>query len=271
MIPRMRRFCLAFALLVAVSGPNRAQTILVASGDQGSVAQGHLCRSAVATAERDGGIPAHLLAAISRVESGRRDPATGAVHPWPWSVNADGQGYFYNTKAEAVAAVRAKQASGVRSIDVGCGQINLMYHPNAFPNLEMAFDPQANAAYAAKFLKALYAQTGDWMKATAMYHSATPGFGAEYQQQVQVVWPEEQRIAGLRGAAPLARAWGATMATPPPGFSRVPHMQPPDPVQEPRAVVRIAGGASPGRVLDTYPAAPIGLAYQPPPPRRAGG
>ena len=100
-------------------------------------------------------MPAHLLAAISRVESGRRDPATGAVHPWPWSVNAEGQGASYDTKAEAVAAVRAMQANGVRSIDVGCGQINLMYHPDAFPSLELAFDPQANAAYAAKFLKEL--------------------------------------------------------------------------------------------------------------------
>ena len=112
------------------------------------------------------GIPAHLLAAISRVESGRRDPATGAVHPWPWTVNAEGQGFFYDTKAEAVAAVRAMQARGIRSIDVGCGQINLMHHPDAFPNLELAFDPQANAAYAARFLKELFAQTGDWTKAT---------------------------------------------------------------------------------------------------------
>ena len=200
-------------------------------------------------------------------------PATGTVHPWPWSVNAEGQGVFYDTKAEAVAAVRAMQANGVRSIDVGCGQINLMYHPDAFPNLELAFDPQANAAYAAQFLKALHAQTGDWKKATAMYHSATPAVGAEYQQQVQVVWPEEQRVAGLVGATPLAHAWAATIATPLPGFSRVPHMQPPGTVQGPRIIMpRTAGGEAPlGRGLDTHRAAPIGLAYQPPPSRRAGG
>ena len=144
------------------------------------------------------------------MESGRRDPVTGAVHPWPWTVNAEGQGYFYDTKAEAVAAVRAMQARGIRSIDVGCGQINLMHHPDAFPSLEQAFDPQANAAYAARFLKELFAQTGDWNKATALYHSATPELGAEYQRKVLAVWPEEQRLAGLVGATPLAQAWGAT-------------------------------------------------------------
>jgi hypothetical protein len=173
-----------------------------------------------------------------------------------------------------VAAVRAMQEIGVRSIDVGCGQINLMYHPDAFPNLELAFDPQANAAYAAQFLNALHARTGDWKTATAMYHSATPALGAEYQQQVQVVWPDEQRAAGAVGMTPLAHAWAATIATPLPGlFSRVPHTPPPGTVQGRRSIMpRTAVGEAPrGRGLDTHRAALIGLAYQPPLSRRAGG
>ena len=51
-----------------------------------------------------------------------------------------------------------------------------------------------------------------------MYHSATPRSGDEYREKVQVVWPEEQRVAGLVGATPLAQAWAATIATRPPGF-----------------------------------------------------
>jgi hypothetical protein len=257
----MRRLGLVFVMLLGVGGSSLAQGTRVASVSQEAMAQRDPCRSAVAAAERGSGIPAHLLAAISRVESGRRDPATGTIHPWPWSVNAEGQGAFYDTKAEAVAAVRAMQANGVRSIDVGCGQINLMYHPDAFPNLELAFDPQANAAYAAKFLKALHAQTGDWTKATAMYHSATPAVGAEYQQQVQMVWPEEQRVAGRAGATPLAQAWAATIATALPGFARVPHTQPARAVQGPRTTMLRTAGRE----------VPIGLAYQPSPSRRAGG
>ncbi len=108
-------------------------------------------------------------------------------------------------KPTAIAAVRAMQARGIQSIDVGCGQINLMHHPNAFPSLEVAFDPVANAAYAAQFLKQLFAQTGDWNKATAMYHSATPEIGAEYQQRVLAVLPEEQRLAGAAGPSPWPR------------------------------------------------------------------
>src|SRR5262249_45242860 len=135
---------------------------------------GQLCRSAIQAAERGSGIPAHLLAAIGRVESGRRDPASGDFHPWPWTVNAEGGGFFYDTKAQAVTAVRGMQARGIRSIDVGCMQVNLMHHPDAFPSLEAAFEPQVNAAYAARFLHGLYEQSGDWTKATALYHSATP-------------------------------------------------------------------------------------------------
>jgi hypothetical protein len=263
----MRRFCLATALALGVSVPGLAQTVLPTT-----TAQGLLCRSAVAAAERASGIPVHLLAAISRVESGRRDPASGTVHPWPWTVNAEGEGHYYETKAEAVAAVRAMQARGIQSIDVGCGQINLMHHPNAFPSLDLAFDPQANAAYAARFLKELFAQTGDWNRATAMYHSSTPELGAEYQQQVQAVLPEEQRFAGLVSATPLAQAWGATMTMAPPSFTRVLRQEGPGLAQGARIIMlpTIAGMAPPGRGLDAYRATPIGLAFQPP-PRRIGG
>jgi hypothetical protein len=267
MIPPMRRLYLAVALAMAIHGPAKAQTIVSAAA-----AQGLLCRSAVAEAERSSGIPAQLLAAISRVESGRRDPLTGTMNPWPWSVNAEGQGSFYDTKAEAVAAVRAMQARGVQSIDVGCGQINLMHHPNAFPNLETAFDPQANAAYAARFLKELFVQSGNWTKAAGLYHSATPELGEDYRQKVMAIWPEEQRLAGLVGTTPLAQAWGATLTAPPPAFMRVMRALPPGATRGPQIIMQsnLGGMASPGRGLDAYRATPIGLAFQPP-PRRIGG
>jgi len=203
------------------------------------------------------------------VESGQRDPGTGAIHPWPWTVNAEGQGYFYDTKTQAIAAVRTMQANGTRSIDVGCGQVNLLHHPDAFSNLETAFDPQANTAYAARFLKELFGRTGDWNKATGLYHSATPELSDEYRQKVLAVWPEEQKL-GQPVASPLAQAWGATMAAPPPNFVRVFRTQP---MQQTAHVILqgpVSGMASLGRGLDAYRAMPIGLAFQPP-PRHIGG
>jgi len=110
------------------------------------------------------------------------------VRPWPWTINAEGEGHFFQTQQEAIAAVKALQAQGVRSIDVGCLQVNLMYHPNAFASLEAAFDPLGNATYAAHFLNALYAGSKDWPAAVAAYHSETPVLGDAYRVLVMARW-----------------------------------------------------------------------------------
>ena len=151
-----------------------------------------LCLAAIDEAERGAKLPARLLRSIALVESGRADPATGRVAPWPWTINAAGTGRFYASKEEAVAAARSLQASGIRSIDVGCAQVNLLHHPDAFASLDHAFDPGANAEYAARFLKALRGG-GNWPPAVASYHSSTPQIGHEYAQRVRAVWPAADR------------------------------------------------------------------------------
>ena len=142
------------------------------------------CDAAITAAQRGPRIPVNLLPAISRVESGRLDPVTRRVRAWPWTINVEGVGSFFDSKEQAIAAVSALQARGVRSIDVGCMQVNLMHHPNAFPSLDAAFEPQTNAAYAARFLSALYGQFKDWNLATAAYHSQDAARGEEYQRLV---------------------------------------------------------------------------------------
>ena len=141
------------------------------------------CARAIAAAEPGSGLPPGLLAAIARVETGRRTPA-GTGPPWPWSYNAAGEGRYASSRAEAVADVLALQARGVRSIDIGCLQINLLHHPDAFPSVDAGFDPTTNVAYAVRFLRQLHARTGDWAQATAQYHSATPERGLIYHQRV---------------------------------------------------------------------------------------
>lgn len=146
------------------------------------------CIAAIAAAERSADIPSGLLEAIGQVESGRASPIDGTVQPWPWTIDAGGAGYFFATKTEAVAAAAAWQGRGIASIDVGCLQVNLAYHPTAFASLEIAFDPVTNAAYAAAFLRQLFTQTGSWPAAVAAYHSQTHQIGAAYQSKVLAVW-----------------------------------------------------------------------------------
>ena len=147
-----------------------------------------LCETAVPAAESASRRPAGLLAAVSLTETGRFDPAAGRTRPWPWSINAEGEGQVFASKQQAIDAARALQERGVHSIDVGCLQVNLSYHPDAFASLEAAFDPRTNAAYAARFLNALYADRRDWPAAIAAYHSETPSLGDAYRVLVMARW-----------------------------------------------------------------------------------
>jgi hypothetical protein len=153
------------------------------------------CERAGVAAEQAAGLPPGLLVAIGQVESGHRDPLLGRVIPWPWTIDVAGKGQWFETKDDAIRAVRAALDAGVRSIDAGCFQINLLHHPAAFTDLDQAFDPGANATYAARFLTELFARTGSWNGAVEAYHSSDPTLGFAYRQQV---------FAALLTQAPIA-------------------------------------------------------------------
>lgn len=141
------------------------------------------CLAHIAKEEANQSLPAGLLEAIGIAESGRMS-AQGKLIPWPWTVNANGYGHFFDSKEEAIEFVQQLWAQGVTVIDIGCMQVNHYFHPDAFESLESAFDPTTNVAYAAQFLKRLHAETGDWDIATRYYHSRTPALGQAYAQRV---------------------------------------------------------------------------------------
>lgn len=149
------------------------------------------CITAAAQAERAQHIPEGFLFAMSKVESGRAEP-DGVIAPWPWTITAAGVGHYYPTRQEAVAAVETFRDQGIRSLDVGCMQINLQQHPDAFPSVDQAFDPVRNAQYGATFLRQMYDKTGSWPRAAAAYHSQTPGVGTPYQWKVLEAWAVPQ-------------------------------------------------------------------------------
>ncbi|MDJ0387568.1 lytic transglycosylase domain-containing protein [Roseomonas sp. E05] len=189
----MLRFALPTALL--------ALGAILAPAAHAAERDAALCRQAIARIAPAAGVPPGLLGAIALVESGRPDPATGRPVPWPWTYNVEGEGFAVPSKAAAIAAVEKLLAGGARSIDVGCMQVNLLYHPKAFENLEEAFDPEANTRYAVRFLRALRAQHGDWGAAVARYHSGEPERGLAYSRRVALARLGAAWNGG--GAAPL--------------------------------------------------------------------
>jgi hypothetical protein len=150
-----------------------------------------MCAKATNRIERQEAIPRQLLRAISKMESGRWHSGKQLVMAWPWTIMAEGQGRYLPTKAAAIAEVRALQKRGVRNIDVGCMQVNLYYHPDAFASLDDAFDPLTNVTYAASYLKALAAENASWAKAVAYYHSENPERYLAYRVKVRQIWAQE--------------------------------------------------------------------------------
>ena len=178
-----------------------------------------LCAGHARAAAEVRGLPRHLLGAIARVESGRWNGEREAVLAWPWTVRAEGKGDYLPSRPAAVAAVRALKARGIASIDVGCMQVNLRHHPEAFASLDDAFDPARNTAYAAEFLARLRAETGAWTTAIGRYHSRTPRLSGPYRLKVFRAWREARREADEARRAQRAPAPGqiATRQAPAPG------------------------------------------------------
>lgn len=138
----------------------------------------HLCDLAAEAAAKENGVPLDVLMAISRVETGRSGES--GFQPWPWTVNMEGAGRWFETEDQARAHVFSHFKNGARSFDVGCFQINYKWHGAAFKSIDDMFDPELNAQYAAAFLNSLFLELGDWAAAAGAYHSRTPEFARTY-------------------------------------------------------------------------------------------
>lgn len=131
-----------------------------------------VCVREILQAQTRYNIPDNILLGIGLQEAGTR--VNKQLTVWPWAINAEGKGRLHNTKASAIVWVARQLDGGMRSIDIGCMQINLRWHPNAFTSLTEGFDPKVNVDYAARLLIMHYKETGNWRKAAGRYHSKTP-------------------------------------------------------------------------------------------------
>jgi len=156
-----------------VSGPGASVEEPLSSASDNSA-----CISAIMHAERRYGLPENLLLAVGLQEAGLQKD--GILTIWPWTINSQGIGHRFDTKEEAINFAEDEIRSGRTSFDVGCMQINMRWHGNAFSNLREAFDPIANVEYSARFLRDLRSETKDWITAAGNYHSKTPQHHARY-------------------------------------------------------------------------------------------
>ena len=181
-----------------------ATVVAIAAPARGGSDPSALCLRAAQSAANRNGVPYEVLLAVAVVETGRDR------RPWPWTVNLGGEGHWLDGEAEAVALVATAIDKGATNIDIGCFQLNYRWHAEAFASLADMLDPDQNADYAAKYLAAHFAKTGDWALAAAAYHSATPEHADRYRAKFEETYTT-LADAGLDGAmgdgalAPVAR------------------------------------------------------------------
>ena len=172
--PAPRRTCWTVVLaLVACAFFFARPSLSHAMADSG------ICDLVAQQAAQESGVPVSVMKAITRTETGRNQG--GRLTPWPWTVNMEGAGHWFDSRAEAQAYVDKHHVRGARSYDVGCFQINYRWHGQHFTSVEAMFDPLTNARYAARFLSELFSETGDWSAAAGAYHSRTPKFANRYR------------------------------------------------------------------------------------------
>lgn len=173
----------AWLAMLALAAPTPLRAADATAAPQPDFAA--ICEHAAVQAARASGVPVSVLKAISLTETGRK--SAGRFRPWPWTVNMEGKGFWFDSHAEALTFAQTEFARGARSFDVGCFQINYKWHHEAFTSIEQMFDPLANALYAAEFLTSLYQQRGSWPAAAGAYHSLNPVHANPYQARFEVL------------------------------------------------------------------------------------
>jgi hypothetical protein len=153
--------------------------LILASMSEASV--NDICDRAARKAAKNSGVPVNVLLAITRTETGRADD--GQLAPWPWTVNMEGVGKWFDNRQDALRYVQQHFQRGARSFDLGCFQINYKWHGDKFRSINEMFDPNENAAYAARFLKDLFDESGDWTEAAGAYHSRTETLSQNYARR----------------------------------------------------------------------------------------
>ena len=162
---------------------NLVLSALMLCAAQAALASVPNCEALAEAAGAKYGVPAGLMSAIARKESGYSLSGTDR-RAWPWALNHKGQSVYTQSEAEIAQEAVTLLARGETNFDLGCMQINYHWHGQEFQSVAQMIDPQTNVDYAAKYLSALKDQHGSWEAATQRYHSGDEARGQSYQRDV---------------------------------------------------------------------------------------
>ncbi|WP_083861496.1 transglycosylase SLT domain-containing protein [Microvirga lotononidis] len=140
-----------------------------------------MCEREMMRASSKYGVPIGMLYSVGLTETGRR----GSLQPY--AMNVEGKAVFSNSAAEAMQRFEEASRSGAKLIDLGCMQINHLYHRENFPSLASMLDPRTNVEYAARFLRELKTRHDTWTMAVARYHAGPNNDPAQKRYVCRVI------------------------------------------------------------------------------------
>ena len=140
------------------------------------------------------GLDPLLLYSVSISESGFAPTNKKVKQPWPWAVCSSQGSFFAASKKDAEIEVARLKKMGIKSVDVGLMQVNLLWHSNKINHKEM-FDPEINLRTGAKILKkALDSASGDLVTGIGRYHNwSDSGRQARYALKVLKTYKQLSR------------------------------------------------------------------------------
>ncbi len=117
------------------------------------------------------GVDPHLLYAIAIAES-QKYFTGGFIRPWPWSVNVEGKGHYFDTRAEAEQFVDELFSQGLKSIDIGPMQINTYWHGHRVSDPKDLFSLSTAISVSSDILKeAMDSSPSDQALGIGRYHT----------------------------------------------------------------------------------------------------
>ena len=165
-----------------------------------------LCEREMTRASAKYGVPLGMLYSVGLTETGRR----GSLQPY--AMNVERRAVFSSSQAEAMQRFDEASRAGAKLIDLGCMQINHLYHRANFPSLESMLNPRTNVEYAARFLRELKTRHYTWTMAVARYHAGPNNDPAQKRYVCRVI--ANMVATGFGQWTPAAQAFCADAPRP---------------------------------------------------------
>jgi Transglycosylase SLT domain len=131
-----------------------------------TLADANVCERHLPKVSQAENVPLGVLYAVGLTETGVK----GSLHPY--ALNVEGKTVMTHSVEEALAVFAEARKQGKKLIDLGCMQVNHHYHGKRFASVAEMLEPKKNIVYAARLLKTLHDQHGNWAAAVALYHAS---------------------------------------------------------------------------------------------------